>query len=215
MSSIAVIDYGMGNLRSVTKALEHVAAGVPVRLTADPAQIRAASHVVFPGQGAARECMAEIDRRELAGAVREAAASKPFLGICMGLQVLMNHSDENDGVRCLGFIPGQVRRFPSPLHDPVTQARLKVPQMGWNQVRQTQAHPLWNDIAQDSRFYFVHSYYVVPDADGLVAGRTIYGEGYASVLATGNVFAVQFHPEKSQRAGLTLLANFLRWNGQA
>jgi len=214
MSSIAVIDYGMGNLRSVTKALEHVAGGVPVVLTADPVLIGAASHVVFPGQGAARECMAEINRRGLAAAVREAAASKPFLGICMGLQVLMAHSDENEGIECLEFIPGQVRRFTSPLHDPVTQARLKVPQMGWNQVHQSQAHPLWKDIAQDSRFYFVHSYYVAPDSQDLVAGRTLYGHSYASVLATGSVFAVQFHPEKSQRAGLTLLANFLRWNGR-
>ncbi len=212
MSSIAVIDYGMGNLRSVTKALEHVAADARVVLTHDADEIRHASHVVFPGQGAARECMAEIRRLGLDRVVSEVARSKPFLGICMGLQVLMDHSDENDGIDCLGLIPGQVRRFAPPTG--VGDERLKVPQMGWNQVRQTRAHPLWQGIAQDSRFYFVHSYFVVSDADNAVAGRTHYGIDYAAVLASGSLFAVQFHPEKSQRAGLTLLTNFVRWNGK-
>ncbi len=213
MSSIAVIDYGMGNLRSVTKALEHVAAGVRVVLTHDAEEIRQATHVVFPGQGAARECMAEIRRLGLDSVVSEVARSKPFLGICMGLQVLMDHSDENDGTDCLGLIPGQVRRFAPPA-EADSGARLKVPQMGWNQVHQTRAHPLWQDIAQDSRFYFVHSYYVVPKSEDTVAGRTSYGIDYATVLASGSLFAVQFHPEKSQRAGLTLLANFVRWDGK-
>ncbi len=213
MSSIAVIDYGMGNLRSVTKALEHVAAGVRVVLTHDAEEIRQATHVVFPGQGAARECMAEIRRLGLDTVVSEVARSKPFLGICMGLQVLMDHSDENDGTDCLGLIPGQVRRFAPPAETD-GGARLKVPQMGWNQVHQTRAHPLWQDIAQDSRFYFVHSYYVVPKSEDTVAGRTSYGIDYAAVLASGSLFAVQFHPEKSQRAGLTLLANFVRWDGK-
>lgn len=215
MSSIAVIDYGMGNLRSVTKALEHVADGVPVVLTHEPDVIRNASHVVFPGQGAARECMAEIHRLGLEQVIKEVAGNKPFLGICMGLQVLMDHSDENEGTACLGLIPGQVRRFAQPLLDPETQARLKVPQMGWNQVHQSRSHPLWQGIAQDSRFYFVHSYYVAPISEETVAGRTRYGLDYASVLARNSVFAVQFHPEKSQRAGLTLLRNFVRWNGNA
>ncbi len=213
MSSIAVIDYGMGNLRSVTKALEHVAAGVRVVLTHDPEEIRQATHVVFPGQGAARECMAEIRRLGLDTVVSEVARNKPFLGICMGLQVLMDHSDENDGTDCLGLIPGQVRRF-APPSDTDNGERLKVPQMGWNQVHQTRAHPLWQDIAQDSRFYCVHSYYVDPETDDVVAGRTRYGIDYAAVLARGSLFAVQFHPEKSQRAGLTLLANFVRWDGK-
>jgi glutamine amidotransferase len=213
MSSIAVIDYGMGNLRSVTKALEHVAAGVRVVLTHDAEEIRQATHVVFPGQGAARECMAEIRRLGLDTVVSEVARSKPFLGICMGLQVLMDHSDENDGTDCLGLIHGQVRRFAPPAETD-GGARLKVPQMGWNQVHQTRAHPLWQDIAQDSRFYFVHSYYVVPKSEDTVAGRTSYGIDYAAVLASGSLFAVQFHPEKSQRAGLTLLANFVRWDGK-
>lgn len=215
MSSIAVIDYGMGNLRSVTKALEHVAEGARVVLTHDPAEIEKASHVVFPGQGAARECMAEIRRLGLDRVVREVAGQKPFLGICMGLQVLMDHSDENEGTACLGLIPGQVRRFPHPLHDTATQARLKVPHMGWNQVHQTRPHPLWQGIAQDSRFYFVHSYFVAPQAERTVTGRSQYGIDFASVLAEGSLFAVQFHPEKSQRAGLTLLANFVRWDGKA
>jgi glutamine amidotransferase len=213
MSSIAVIDYGMGNLRSVTKALEHVADGARVVLTHDAEEIRQATHVVFPGQGAARECMAEIRRLGLDSVVSEVASSKPFLGICMGLQVLMDHSDENDGTDCLGLIHGQVRRFAPPSATD-SDTRLKVPQMGWNQVHQTRDHPLWRDIAQDSRFYFVHSYYVAPVADDTVAGRTRYGIDYAAVLATGSLFAVQFHPEKSQRAGLTLLANFVRWDGK-
>ena len=213
MSSIAVIDYSMGNLRSVTKALEHVAAGARVVLTHDAEAIRQATHVVFPGQGAARECMAEIRRLGLDTVVREVARSKPFLGICMGLQVLMDHSDENDGTDCLGLIPGQVRRFAPPV-EAGSGARLKVPQMGWNQVHQTRVHPLWQGIAQDSRFYFVHSYYVAPIAADSVVGRTRYGIDYASVLAGGSLFAVQFHPEKSQRAGLTLLANFVRWDGK-
>ena len=213
MSSIAVIDYGMGNLRSVTKALEHVAGGVRVVLTHDAEEIRQATHVVFPGQGAARECMAEIRRLGLDAVVSEVARNKPFLGICMGLQVLMDHSDENDGTDCLGLISGQVRRF-APPSESGSVTRLKVPQMGWNQVHQTRAHPLWQGIAQDSRFYFVHSYYVAPESDVAVAGRTRYGIDYAAVLASGSLFAVQFHPEKSQRAGLTLLANFVRWDGK-
>ncbi len=213
MSSIAVIDYGMGNLRSVTKALEHVAGDTRVVLTHDAGEIRQATHVVFPGQGAARECMAEIHRLGLGSVISEVARSKPFLGICMGLQVLMDHSDENDGTDCLGLIPGQVQRFAAPVESD-GDARLKVPQMGWNQVHQTRAHPLWQGIEQDCRFYCVHSYFVVPEADDVVAGRTRYGIDYAAVLASGSLFAVQFHPEKSQRAGLTLLANFVRWDGK-
>jgi glutamine amidotransferase len=208
--SIAVIDYGMGNLRSVSKAVEHVAeSGDQVLVTDDPAQILAADRVVFPGQGAARDCMAAISDHHLNQAVLEAAASKPFLGICMGLQVLMGHSAENGGTRLLGLLDGEVVRFPERME--YAGQRLKIPQMGWNQVEQRIDHPLWEGIPQRSRFYFVHSYYVSPSDAGLVAGTTDYGISFTSVIARDNLFATQFHPEKSADAGLQLLRNFLRW----
>lgn len=206
--TVAVIDYGMGNLRSVSKAVEHVAeAGDRVLVTDDPAQILSADRVVFPGQGAARDCMAAIGQHHLNQAVLEAARSKPFFGICMGLQVLMQHSDENGGTGLLGLIPGQVRRFP----EPSGELRLKVPQMGWNRVHQEVDHPIWEGIAQDSRFYFVHSYYVQPEDPALVAGSTDYAVRFPSVLARDNLFATQFHPEKSAADGLQLLRNFMHW----
>ncbi len=212
MNTIAVIDYGMGNLHSIAKALEHVA-GRRVRVTAMASEILAAERVVFPGQGAARDCMHEIRAAGLVEVIREAAQSKPFLGICMGLQVLLERSDEGGGVDCLGLVPGRVR-FLGADADPAA-GRLKIPQMGWNQVEQVGAHPLWAGIDDLSRFYFVHSYYVDPHDPALVAGVTDYGRRYASVLARDNVFAVQFHPEKSQHAGLRLLANFAEWDGSA
>ncbi len=207
---IAVIDYGMGNLRSVSKAVEHVAAaGDRVLVTDDPKLIRSADRVLFPGQGAARDCMAAISDHHLNQAVREALKNKPFFGICMGLQVLMTFSEENGGTPLLDLIPGQVRRFPQARD---TQGRrLKIPQMGWNQVRQC-PHPLWSGIPDRSRFYFVHSYYVQPDDESLVVGLTEYAATFASVLARGNLFATQFHPEKSAQAGLRLLQNFLDWD---
>ncbi|HEB96484.1 MAG TPA: imidazole glycerol phosphate synthase subunit HisH [Sedimenticola thiotaurini] len=208
--TIAVIDYGMGNLRSVSKAVEHVAdPGDRVLVTDDPGQILAADRVLFPGQGAARDCMAAISDHHLNQAVREALESKPFFGICMGLQVLMSHSEENGGTDLLDLIPGQVRRFPE-----VRDERgrlLKIPQMGWNRVRQ-RPHPMWRGIPDESRFYFVHSYYVQPDDEGLVVGITDYAVTFASVLARDNLFATQFHPEKSAAAGLRLLRNFLDWD---
>ncbi len=208
--AIVVIDYGMGNLRSVSKAVEHVAeAGDRVRVTDDPALIRAADRVLFPGQGAARDCMAAISEHHLNQAVLDAARNKPFFGICMGLQVLMEYSDENGGTELLGLIPGRVHRFPDDMR--VQGERLKIPQMGWNRVHQSRAHPLWEGIAEGSRFYFVHSYYVEPSDTGLVAGTTDYGIDFASVLARDNLFATQFHPEKSAAAGLRLLKNFLEW----
>ncbi len=212
MNTIAIIDYGMGNLHSIAKALEHVA-GRRVRVTAVAREILDAERVVFPGQGAARDCMHEIRAAGLVDVIREAAQSRPFLGICMGLQVLLEHSDEGGGVDCLGLVPGRVRSLREGL-DP-TAGRLKIPQMGWNQVEQVGGHPLWEGIDDLSRFYFVHSYYVDPEDPTLVAGLTDYGRRYASVLARDNVFAVQFHPEKSQHAGLRLLANFAEWDGGA
>lgn len=211
MADIAIIDYGMGNLRSVAKALEHVAPERSVVVTQDAAVIRAAARVVLPGQGAIRGCMQELTRLDLLDVVRQAAASKPFLGLCLGPQALLDHSEENGGVPCLGILPGEVRAF-GELHDPTSGERLKIPHMGWNRVRQTRTHPLWAGIAQDSRFYFVHSYYLAPASADLIAGTTDYGITFAAVIARDNIFAVQFHPEKSARAGLQLLANFTHWN---
>lgn len=208
---IAVIDYGMGNLRSVSKAVEHVAApGDRVHVTNDPDLILSADRVVFPGQGAARDCMAAISDHHLNRAVLEAARTKPFLGICMGLQVLMGFSEENGGTRLLGLLEGDVRRFPNGMEH--AGQRLKIPQMGWNQVYQNGYHPLWKGITQASRFYFVHSYYVAPREPDLVAGTTEYGVSFTSAIARDNLFATQFHPEKSAEAGLKLLENFLHWD---
>jgi glutamine amidotransferase len=209
--SIVVIDYGMGNLRSVSKAVEHVAdKHDSVLVTDDPELILNADRVVFPGQGAARDCMAAISDHHLNKAVLEAAASKPFLGICMGLQVLMGFSDENDGTDLLGLIPGTVKHFPE--SKDAAGDRLKIPQMGWNRVKQVQPHPLWHGIEDDCRFYFVHSYYIDPADTTLIAGTTDYGIQFASVIARDNLFATQFHPEKSAAAGLQLLKNFINWD---
>lgn len=216
MSAIAVIDYGMGNLRSVAKALEHVVpAGTRVAVTSDPTRVRSADRVVFPGQGAARDCMEELKARGLAEVLLEVSRTKPFLGICMGLQVLVEFSEENDGTPCLGRFPGRVRYFGEGLKDATTGERLKIPHMGWNQVHQTRPHPLWEGVAQDSRFYFVHSYYVDPGEAGLMVGQTCYGLPFASAIASENVFAIQGHPEKSAAVGLRLLANFSAWNGES
>ncbi len=212
MTDIAVIDYGMGNLRSVWQALEHVAGGKTVTVTSDPAVIAAAERVVFPGQGAMPDCVRELDSRNLRSAVLEAAASKPFLGICIGQQLLFEHSEEGD-VAGLGILPGRVRRFPSGMTD-AAGAKLKVPHMGWNQVNQAIDHPLWAGIAKDARFYFVHSYYVDPADPALAAAWTEYPFGFASAVARDNIFAVQCHPEKSQQAGLALLSNFVNWDGR-
>jgi glutamine amidotransferase len=200
----------MGNLRSVAKAIEHVAPQLKVAVTSDAEQVRSAARVVFPGQGAMPDCMREMDARGLRGAVLEAARGKPFLGICIGLQMLFERSDEGDTAG-LGLMPGRVRRFPADRMRDAQGARLKVPHMGWNEVRQMAAHPLWTGIAQGSRFYFVHSYFPEPGARELAAGETVYGVPFTCAVARGNVFAVQFHPEKSQAAGLRLLANFVGW----
>ena len=210
-SSIAIIDYGMGNLRSVAKALEHVAPGARVLVTQNRLDILRADRVVFPGQGSIRDCLRELVRWDLVEVVRETTLGKPFLGLCLGPQALLDFSEENGGTECLGVLPGRVVRFGEP-RDPATGERLKVPHMGWNQVRQLRDHPLWRGIPQDSRFYFVHSYYLQPTDAALAVGSTCYGFDFTSAIARDNIFAVQFHPEKSAQAGLRLLANFADWN---
>ncbi|MFN4148545.1 MAG: imidazole glycerol phosphate synthase subunit HisH [Rhodocyclaceae bacterium] len=198
-------------MRSVAKAVEHVAPGASVIVSADPAVVKAAERVIVPGQGAMPDCMRELTSRGLAEAVVQAAEEKPFLGICIGLQMLFEHSEEGD-VAGLGVFPGRVRRFPEAALRDAAGGRLKVPHMGWNEVHQASAHPLWCGIPDDTRFYFVHSYYVEPERADLVAGTTRYGITFTSACARANIFAVQFHPEKSATAGLTLLENFMTWN---
>lgn len=209
MADIAVIDYGMGNLRSVHQALCAAAPGASVAVTDDPREVARASRVVFPGQGAMPDCMREMDARGLRAAVLEAARGKPFLGICIGLQMLFEHSEEGD-TPGLGILPGEVVRFAADLRD-AQGNRLKVPHMGWNEVHHA-SHPLWQGIAQDARFYFVHSYYVKPRDAALVQATSNYPQPFTCAVARGNLFAVQFHPEKSAQAGLTLLKNFVGWN---
>lgn len=210
---IAVIDYGMGNLRSVSKALEHVAPDAVVAVTADADIIRDAARVVFPGVGAMAECMHELQQRGLVEAVRAAAASKPFLGICLGMQMLFEHSEEGDAAG-LGILPGRVRRFADEAMYDNRNERLKVPHMGWNEVHQAAPHALWRGIADEARFYFVHSYYVEASNPAIVGGYSLYPFPFTCAVAADNIFAVQFHPEKSQAAGLALLANFTVWDGK-
>ncbi len=219
MVDIAIVDYGMGNLRSVHQAVRKVAQDVSVSVTDDAKVIESAKRVIFPGQGAMPDCMRELDARGLRQAVLDAARNKPFLGICIGLQMLFEHSAEGD-VPGLGVLPGEVVRFAHDLKD-AKGNKLKVPHMGWNQVRQV-AHPsfperggdhaLWNGIAQDARFYFVHSYYVQPRDAALVQATSDYPQPFVCAVARDNLFAVQFHPEKSAAAGLQLLQNFINWN---
>jgi len=209
MVDIAIVDYGMGNLRSVEQAVRKVAPEASVSVTDDAKVVAAAKRVVFPGQGAMRDCMRELDVRGLRQAVLDAAKNKPFLGICIGLQMLFEHSAEGD-VPGLGVLPGEVVRFASELKD--TQGnKLKVPHMGWNQVHHAE-HAMWKGIAQDARFYFVHSYYVQPRDAALVQATSDYPRPFVCAVAQGNLFAVQFHPEKSAAAGLKLLQNFINWN---
>lgn len=211
MTDVAIIDYGMGNLRSVCKALEHVAPGRSIVVTSDPDVVASAERVVFPGQGAMPDCMRELDARGLRQAVIEAAARRPFLGICIGQQMLFAHSQEGD-VPGLGILPGDVVRFPSDGRMLAADgAHLKVPHMGWNEVHPVLEHALWQGIAPGSRFYFVHSFFVVPARREDVAAETDYGLRFTSAVARDNIFAVQFHPEKSAHAGLRLLENFVGW----
>jgi glutamine amidotransferase len=199
---IAVVDYGMGNLRSVAKALEHVAPEAEVVVSADPKTILASDKVVVPGQGAMPDCMRQLAASGAREAVVEAARARPFLGICIGLQMLFERGEEG-GARGLGVLAGSVPRF--------KVDGLKVPHMGWNEVFQARPHALWQGIADASRFYFVHSYYPAPADPAVVAATCVYGAPFTCAVARDNIFAIQFHPEKSQSAGLQLLSNFVRW----
>ncbi len=207
---IAVVDYGMGNLRSVSKAIEHVAPNKTVLVTSDASIISNAERVVFPGQGAMPDCIRELDLRGLRDVVIEATKSKPFLGICIGLQMLFERSEEGDAAG-LGLFTGTVKKFAhEDMHDEAGQ-KLKVPHMGWNQVYQDKAHALWADIEDAERFYFVHSYYVVPLQANIHEAHSAYPKPFACAIAQDNLFGVQFHPEKSAHAGLQLLSNFVNW----
>jgi len=208
---IAVIDYGMGNLRSVSKALEHAAPGAQVEVSSDPDFVVGADRVVFPGQGAMPDCMRELDSRGLRQAVLDVSREKPFLGICIGLQMLFDQSEEG-GVCGLSVFGGTVRRFPHEKMRDASGRRLKVPHMGWNEVHQSGSHPVWQGIPSGERYYFVHSYFADPADRAIVCGETEYGLRFACAVARDNIFAVQFHPEKSHTAGLKLLANFVDWS---
>jgi glutamine amidotransferase len=211
MRTVAVVDYGMGNLRSVSQAVLHVAAGadVEVIVTRRPDEVYAAERVVLPGQGAMRDCMRELRDSGLQDAVRHAAANKPLMGVCVGMQMLLDHSEEQD-TPGLGLVPGQVRRFRLEGQLQPDGSRYKVPQMGWNRVMQ-RPHPLWDGVPPDSWFYFVHSYYACPSDPRHTAGETEYGVRFTCALARDNIFATQFHPEKSAEHGLALYRNFLHW----
>lgn len=209
--TVAVIDYGMGNLHSVAKALEHASASARVQVTSDPALIGAADRVVLPGVGAIGDCMAGLRVRGLDSVVRALIGKTPLLGVCVGMQILTTYGEESQGVDALGVFPGSITRFPVD-YDAAGGARLKIPHMGWNQVWQ-RPHPLWMGIPDGARFYFVHSYRLAEVDRADVVGTCTYGTPFAAALAQPGVFAVQFHPEKSQQAGLQLYANFLTWDG--
>jgi imidazole glycerol-phosphate synthase subunit HisH len=220
MNKVAVIDYGMGNLHSVAKAVEHVGAeleaqtgeATEVVVTADAELIAKADRVIFPGVGAIRDCMAEINRLNVGKIVEDAMKTKPVLAICVGMQALMRSSEENGGVDCLGLMDGKVKYF-GDNHKDEAGNRLKVPHMGWNKVKQVRPHPLWKDIPDNERFYFVHSYYLPSTGSSAEFGVTEYGLNFVASISADNIFATQFHPEKSQTAGLTLYRNFLQWDG--
>jgi glutamine amidotransferase len=217
MNTVAVIDYGMGNLRSVAQAVLSAAhhLGAQAIITADPEQVRRADRVVLPGQGAMPDCMRELRQSGLLQAVLEAAAQKPLFGVCVGMQMLLQHSEESgDGqpTPCLGLIGGDVVRFQLDGQRQADGSRYKVPQMGWNQVQQTCAHPIWAGVPDGAFFYFVHSFYARPSDARHTAGETEYGTRFASAIYRDNIFATQFHPEKSADLGLALYRNFLSWN---
>lgn len=212
---IVVLDYGVGNLHSISKALQHVGGSADICVTSDADTIYAADKVVFPGVGGIGHCIAEIHRHGLADVVRRVVDDgKPTLGICVGLQALLSRSEENGGVDCLDILQGEVRYFGDRPTDPETGLALTVPHMGWNNVNHID-HPMWANIDQGERFYFVHSFYSVPEDTAISAGTCRYGREFTCALVKNNLFATQFHPEKSQHAGLQLLKNFVQWDGRA
>lgn len=214
MKTVAVMDYGMGNLHSVAKALEKVAEDTRVIVTSDASEILAADRAVLPGVGAMRDCIAEMHRLGLDQVAKEFAQNKPLLGVCVGMQAMFEFSEENDGIECLGMLPGKVLAFDKKMTDPDSGERLKVPHMGWNRVHfAMENHPMWQGIEDGAHFYFVHSYYVEPADPELIAGFSTYPHAFTAAVTKDNIFAAQFHPEKSQSAGLQLYANFLSWNG--
>ena len=214
MNKIVVVDYGMGNLRSVAQALRAVAPEANVLISGEVADIRSADRIVLPGQGAMPDCMSCLRESGLQDALLEAARSKPLFGVCVGEQMLFDVSEEGNTAG-LGLLPGKVVRFDLDGQLQADGSRYKVPQMGWNRVQQSQSHALWKDIADDAYFYFVHSYFVKPNDTNVTAATTAYLDDFSSALHKDNVFAVQFHPEKSQHAGLQLLENFLNWDGKS
>jgi imidazole glycerol-phosphate synthase subunit HisH len=209
-NSIAIVDYGSGNLRSVAQALRKAAPEADVAVVTEPERIRAAERVVLPGQGAMPDCMRSLRESGLLDALLEAAREKPLLGVCVGEQMLLDWSAEGD-TPGLGLIHGTVTRFALDGRLQDDGSRFKIPQMGWNRVRQTSAHPVWQGIADQSFFYFVHSYFVTPAEPAHTAGETVYGDAFTSAIARDNIFATQFHPEKSADAGLRLYRNFVEW----
>lgn len=214
MNTIAVVDYGMGNLASVAQAVIHAASVVDqaeVVVTSNPQVVRDAHRVVLPGQGAMPDCMSELKASELLEAVLDAAAKKPLFGVCVGMQMLLDHSAEGD-TPGLGLIPGEVIKFDLAGRTQADGSRFKVPQMGWNQVVPTQPHPLWDGVPSNSYFYFVHSFYAKPKNAVHIAAETDYGGLFACAIARDNIFATQFHPEKSAAHGLALYRNFIHWN---
>lgn len=213
MEKVAIVDYGMSNLHSVYSALKKVSDNnFEIEISQDPEIINNSDRIIFPGQGAAADCMQQIRSYDLATSIRRAAKEKPFLGICMGMQVLLDRSAENGGTECLGLISGTVNPF-SKEHQKIATESYKIPHMGWNTINQKIDHPVWSNIEQNSYFYFVHSYFVSLQNTNHIAGSTDYGIEFSSVLADGKVFAMQCHPEKSAENGLQLLTNFLNWNG--
>lgn len=217
MKTVAIVDYGMGNLRSVTQAVMHAAEheGVQAVWARTPQEVMDAERVVLPGQGGMRDCMRELHDSGMLAAVLHAAANKPLMGVCVGMQMLLDHSEELD-TACLGLIPGKVVKFDLAGQIQADGSRFKVPQMGWNQVWRNNhggaPHPVWGEVPDGSYFYFVHSYYAKPSDTRHSVGETDYGSRFSSAIARDNIFATQFHPEKSAKQGLALYRNFLRWN---
>ena len=206
MNNIALIDYGMGNLHSVSKAIKKVSNNTKVNITSDKKEIEDADKVIVPGVGAIKECLRAIRNKKLDQVILDVINSKPILGICVGMQLFLESSEENDGTLGLGVLKGEVKKIP-------LKSSIKIPHMGWNKVKQTKDHPMWSDIPDDSYFYFVHSYCCLSSQNSV--GISSHGLDFVAALAKGSIFAVQFHPEKSQDAGLQLYRNFINWDGDS